>query len=142
MSREKPQAQDFNKHPEQYRKDLNPDAMAGQNIGLPDTDPSKLGRSAYDLKAVHNLLSNFSDDDLKRIRVLPEGARLAQGATYIDLNNLDLGEFTATGDIVAGRDQWYVAKQDLDYNLWNLLRGIDTPERTGEIKEKTKKQKA
>jgi hypothetical protein len=34
MSRDKPQVQTLHKHPKPYQHDLNPDAMAGQNIGL------------------------------------------------------------------------------------------------------------
>ena len=41
MSRDKPQVQTLRKHPEPYQHDLNPDAMAGQNIGLGETQPSK-----------------------------------------------------------------------------------------------------
>jgi hypothetical protein len=75
------------------------------------------------------------DDDLKQIRVLPEGARLQQGATYIDLNDLDQGEFTATGDMEAGRENYYVAKDEVHYLLWNLLIGVDNPERLGTSRE-------
>jgi hypothetical protein len=39
MSRDKPQAQTPQKHPEPYQHDLNPNAMAGQNIGLGETEP-------------------------------------------------------------------------------------------------------
>lgn len=46
---------------------------------------------------------------------------LKQGATYADLNDLERGEFTATGDMTAGPNNYYVAKDDVHYNLWNLL---------------------
>jgi hypothetical protein len=48
-----PKAQALRKHPAPYQQDLNPDAMAGQNIGLGETQPSKQARTAYDMKAVH-----------------------------------------------------------------------------------------
>ena len=82
-----------------------------------------------------NHASALLDDDLKQILVQPEGARLKQGATYVDLNDLERGEFTATGDMTAGPDNWYVAKDNVHYNLWNLLIGVDTPERLGTTRE-------
>ena len=123
MSREKPQAQTLHKHPEPYRQDLNPEAMAGQNIGLGETRPSNNAPTAYDVKPVHRQLHAFSDDELKLIPILPEGSRLEQGATYIDLTNLDIGEFTATGDMRAGPNNCIVAKKIVPYTLWNRLIG-------------------
>lgn len=131
MSREKPQAETLNKHPEEYRQDLNPNAMAGQNIGRDETQPEKNARTAYDLKPAHRRLADFTDDFLKQITVLHEGSRLQQGATYIDLNDLDRGEFTATGDMQAGPDTWYVPKTEVHYQIWNRLIGVTDPERTG-----------
>lgn len=135
MSREKPQAETLNKHPEEYQRDLNPDAMAGQNIGVGETDAAKYSRTAYDLKPLHRRLDHILDHDLKQIRVLPEGARLQQGGTYIDLNDLDKGEFRATGDMQAGPNNYYVPKDEVHYNLWNLLIGVNTPERLGTMRE-------
>ena len=135
MDREKRQADTMNKHPEQYRQDLNPNAMAGQNIGVAGSHPEKSSRTAYDIKSLHSRLQHLLDDDLKQIRVLPEGARLEQGATYIDLNDLDRGEFTATGDMETGGDNYYVAKDEVHYLLWNLLTGVDNPERLGTSRE-------
>jgi hypothetical protein len=135
MSREKPQAETLNKHPEEYRRDLNPNAMAGQNIGMGETDAAKNARTAYDLKALHRRLRELKDDDLKQVRVMPAGSRLQQGATYVDLNDLDRGEFTATGEMTAGTDNWYVPKDEVHYWMWNLLIGIDNPDRLGTSRE-------
>jgi hypothetical protein len=130
MSREKPQAQTFDKHPEEYRRDLNPDAMAGQNIGGDDERARKVGRTAYDVKQLHRgVLNDLQDDALKQIPVLETGTRLKQGATYIDLNRREQGEITATGDMMAGAEHCYVAKDDTPYWIWNLLRGVKDPER-------------
>jgi len=126
MSREKPQAQALHKHPAPYQHDLNPEAMAGQNIGLGEVQPSNQAPTAYDMKPVHRHLHAFSDDDLKRIPILPAGSRLEQGATYIDLTNLALGEFTATGEMRAGPHNWIVAKKAVPYELWNRLLGAET----------------
>ena len=35
------------------------------------------------------------------------------------INSLDLGEFTATGDMRVGDNNWLVAKKDVPYELWN-----------------------
>ena len=131
MAREKPQAQTLQKHPEPYQHDLNPEAMAGQNIGLGETQAAKTAPTAYDVKPVHPRLQGFADDDLKQIRLLPAGSRLEQGAMYLDLANLARGEFTATGDMEVSPNQWMVAKKEVPYQLWNRLRGVETPERVG-----------
>jgi hypothetical protein len=131
MSREKPQAQALHKHPDPYQHDLNPDAMAGQNIGPGETQPAKTARTAYDHKEAHVRLHHLSADDLKQIRLLPDGSRMEQGATYLDLQHLDLGEFTATGGMQAGPGSWYVAKKTVPAELWNRLRGVAEPGRIG-----------
>lgn len=129
MSREKPQMDTTHQHPDEYRKDLNPNAMKGQNIGIGEAQESKDAPTAYDHKEVHRRLRDMTDDNLKQIRVIETGTRLQQGATYIDLNRLDAGEFTATGDVEAGAENLYVAKKETPYHLWNLLVGVDNPAR-------------
>ncbi len=129
MSRDKQQVETLRKHPEPYQHDLNLDAMAGQNIGIGEAQPAKHGPTAYDVKPVHERLKQFSDDELKQLRILPTGSRLEQGATYIDLRSLELGEFTATGDRHVGPHHWGVAKKDVPYELWNRLTGEESPAR-------------
>lgn len=129
MSRDKPQVETLNKHPEPFQHDLNPKAMAGQNLGISEAQPSKQGPTAYDVKPVHERFKQFSDDELKQLRLLPVGSRFEQGATYIDLNSLDLGEFTATGDMHVGPHNWVVAKKEVPYELWNRLLGVETQKR-------------
>jgi len=116
-------------HPDGWRDELNPNRMAGQNLGLENPHPEQDSRTAYDLKEAHRMLEGITDDGLKQIPVLPEGARLDQGATYIDLRDPQRREFKATGDMVADRDHWYVPKDAVDYQLWNRLIGITNPER-------------
>jgi hypothetical protein len=115
------------KHPPEYQRDLNPDHLAGQNVGMPSADREIGLRSAYDVKPLHRALSDFPDDELKEVPILEEGQRLRQGATYMDLR--DRREFTATGDMAAGSDNAYVAKDQVPYPTWNRLRGITDPER-------------
>jgi len=90
--------------------------------------------TAYDIKDLHRLLHDYNDEELKRIRVVPEGDRLEEGAVYIDLSAPAPKEFKAAGSLVATPGRWYVAKKDVDYQLWNRLIGVLNPERTGEGK--------
>jgi hypothetical protein len=124
------------KHPEPWRSDLNPDALAGQNIGVLGPHPEDDARTAYDLKDLHRRLRDLGDDQLKSIPVLPTGSRLEQGATYIDLRAPDCHEFRALGNMEAGPEHWYVPKDRVDYLLWNRLIGVDNPERLGEAEQR------
>jgi hypothetical protein len=121
-----------------FDADLHPDLRGGRNRGVegPQSEKDDDIRTAYDIKRLHNRLQDFQDDDLKQIPVLPKGTRLEQNATYIDLAELEPGEFTARGDMVAGRKNRYVPKAEVDYQLWNRLIGVDNPERTGEASER------
>lgn len=122
-------------HPDTWRQDLNPDAHAGQNRGRIGPHPEKAARTAYEIKAIHRQFNGFTDDELKRIPVMPSGSRLEQGATYVDLQDPALREFQATGDMQADANHWYVPKSEVDYQLWNRLIGVTDPERLGEADE-------
>jgi hypothetical protein len=78
---------------------LNSDALSGPDVGPPELQTETSAPTAYNVEEVHRLLQGFSDAELKRIPVLPEGSRLEQGATYIDLADPARREFTATSDI-------------------------------------------
>jgi hypothetical protein len=135
-STDKPQIHTGNQHPEELQQDLNPHAMAGQNLGTAGAHAASRAPTAHELKAAHRQFSDLSDDELKRIRILPAGTRLEQGATYFDLKDPARGEFTARGDMEAGPDEWCVAKSDTDYQLWNRLIGVTNPDRleTGNVR--------
>jgi hypothetical protein len=124
------------KHPEPWQSDLNPDALAGQNVGVLGPHPADDARTAYDLKDLHRRLRDLGDEQLKSIPVLLVGSRLEQGATYIDLRALDCHEFRALGNMEAGPEHWYVLKDQVDYVLWNRLIGVHHPERLGEAAER------
>jgi hypothetical protein len=118
------------KHPPEYMADLNPDHMAGQNVGERSANLEQITRNAYDFKEVHRSLGgDFTDDELRSISVLTPGQRLQQGATYVDLAASKREEFTAMGNVVAGENNWYVPKNETPYSLWNRLIGITNPER-------------
>jgi len=129
MSRQKPQAETSKKRSQSFEADLNPNAGAGQNIGQAGAGAAKAAPTAYDVKQAHQLLANLTDDNLRQIRLLAEGERLQQGASYLDLRNLEKGEFIATGDMQATAKHLFVAKKDVPYHLWNVLLGIEDQER-------------
>lgn len=118
------------KHPPEWKRDLNPDHMAGQNIGPLAADSEQGLRTAFDVKPLHRRLRAWEDDDLKQIPVIPAGHRLQQGATYLDLNDPSCQEFTALGGMEATPRNAYVPKDRVPYTIWNRLRGIDDVERT------------
>jgi hypothetical protein len=118
-------------HPEEYRRDLNPEAGAGENTGNANVGGEESLHTLADVQEAREKLKGFPKDALRQIPVVPEGERLKQGATYIDLRNGEPKEFTATGEMRATKDHWYVPKTDTDYQLWNGLLGVDNPERLG-----------
>jgi hypothetical protein len=121
------------RQPDQYEKDLHSTAPAGQNYMHTGGDPEKkYPRTAHELKHVHQRLQEIPDDLLRQIPVLPEGARLQEGSTYIDLNDPARVEFTSAGDMEAGPHNYFVPKSKVNYQLWNRLRGVNEPERTGQ----------
>ena len=76
-------------------------------------------------------LSEFHDDELKQIPLMPPGSRLEANATYLNLADGASGEFTAEGKEDIGDADYIAPKAEVDYELWNRLRGVDNPERTG-----------
>ena len=85
-------------------------------------------RTGFDLKGVHSALRDFTDDELKQIPVMPERARLEEGATYLDRGADPVPtEITAQGVIEAWEGHRYVAKTGVDYDL---PRRVTDPERT------------
>ncbi len=123
-------------HPPEWRGDINPDRLAGQNVGPASKQEEKTARTAEDIKDLHRRYSGLADDDLRQIPVLPAGTRLDQGSVYFDLNDVDRGEFVATGDMVAGPENYYVPKSEVDYQLWNRLIGVRNEERLGLASER------
>jgi hypothetical protein len=121
---------------DEWEQDLHPQPNAGRNVGLEGPHPEKEEiPTAYDIKELHRQMEGYTDDELKQIRVLPQGSRLEQGAKYIDLKDPERKEFTAMGGMEAGSDNWYVPKTEVDYQLWNRLIGVQNPERLGEANE-------
>ncbi|HEX2923797.1 MAG TPA: hypothetical protein VHS06_03260 [Chloroflexota bacterium] len=108
-------------HPDEYRKDLNPDYEAGQNYGAAGEQAEEGAATAFDYKDMQELLPDWNGSDLRQLIIVPEGSRLQQGATYFDLRDPGKGEFTARGDMVAEPDSRLVPKDRTQYDLWNRL---------------------
>ena len=116
-----------------FEHDLHPNMLAGEDHSPPAPEPGKSGRTLTDVKGMYEKFPDLSDADLKRIPVLPEGARLEQGATYLDAAEPIPAEFTnPSGDFTAGPNNLYVPKKDTDYLLWNRLLGVGNPARLDE----------
>jgi hypothetical protein len=107
------------KHPEPYQSDLAPDAGKGLNWGQAGAEmPSK---TAFEVKEMHELLSELSSDELKEVRVLCEGARLETGATYLEIIGGTRQVIQAEGAEDVEPGDVYLPKKDMPYQIWNRL---------------------
>jgi hypothetical protein len=127
MAHDKPQLE--KKHPDEWENDLNPHRLAGQNIGARADEEARY-QYASEVKDLVRQLQDFTLDELREVPVLLAATRLQQGATYIDLRDPARTVFTATGDMMATADTWFVPKSATPYMYWNRLIGIRDVERT------------
>jgi hypothetical protein len=121
MTRYDVKPQEVRKHPDEYARDLNPDWMAGQNLRERAEDVDPRLRYASEIKEITRFLQDFEVDELREIPVLPAGARLEQGATYVNLRDPARAPFTATAEMAAGTEDWLVPKNEVPYPYWNRL---------------------
>lgn len=121
----KPQA--VQKHPDEWQRDLNPEHLAGQNIGVDPEHAIEREMTAFHLRKRGHDLRGLDDNDLKQVPVLAEGTRLQQGATYVDLTRAEPREFTATADMMTERGHAYAPKDRVPYEVWNRLIGEAKP---------------
>ena len=84
-------------------------------------DVSHSLRTAADIAPLVERLTDFTKDELRQIRIVDTGAKLKQGATYLDLRTPTSVPFTATADILAQEINLYAAKSDVPYEYWNRL---------------------
>ncbi len=126
-----PKQQARRKHPDEWQRDLNPNHLAGQNIGAGEAGVDSES-TAFHLRKNDRLPADLgrervSDSDLKRVPVLADGTRLQQGATYVNLADADLREFTATADMSAAPGDAIAPKDRVPYEVWNRLIGEPKP---------------
>jgi len=122
-----PKQQEKRKHPDPWQQDLNPNPLAGQNIGQQSDAAIEAEWTAFHLRKRGLDLGGVNDEELKQVPILNEGERLQQGATYVDLKHPPMEEFTARGDMTAGPDNAYVPKDRVPYEVWNRLIGERKP---------------
>ena len=123
-----PKQQARQKHPAEWQRDLNPEHMAGQNIGAPDPGTADASHTtAFHLRKRGHPMPGLDDNDLKQVPIVPEGTRLQQGATYMNLAESQPREFTATADQQAGSRDAFAPKDSVPYDVWNRLRGEPKP---------------
>jgi len=111
---------------EDFDRDLRPNSQLEDIEGL---DDENFRETAFNNKEIVNAYPQLTKDELKRLIILPEGTALDQGSTYFDLKDRSRGEFTAGRGHSVGEGNWYIAKSQVDYPLWNRLTGVDNPER-------------
>ena len=128
MAQDKPQLE--KKHPDEWERDLNPNRMAGQNIGEQSAGDDPGYVFASEMKDLVTRLQDFTMDELREIPVVRAGTRLLQNATYVDLRDPSRPVFTATGDMSATANNWFVPKSETPYQYWNRLIGITDVQRT------------
>ncbi|HEX2912560.1 MAG TPA: hypothetical protein VH186_17255 [Chloroflexia bacterium] len=109
-----------NDTPDQWQRDL----MARPTEQQQDSEK----KTAYDFKELHSRFPELTGEQLRRIPVLPEGALLVQGSKYTDLMHPGR-EFTAGPGHHVSKGTYVVAKNDIDYPLWDYLTGVRNPDR-------------
>lgn len=77
-------------------------------------------QEASDVKEVYHLLPDWHKDELRRLLVVPQGTRLAQGDIFCDLRFPQRGELVAHGEEEI-HDELLVPKKGTDYEIWNKL---------------------
>ena len=107
------------------------ETRAGAHLGVASDIETRGDRTAFNLRKRGMDVGALDDEDLKLVPVLEAGARLQQGATYLDLTDPVRAEFKATGDLVAPPNRAYVPKDKVPYQIWNRLTGKadENPER-------------
>ena len=122
-----PKQQARQKHPDEWQKDLNPNHLAGQNIGQESDEQERTDVTAFHLRKRGYELRGLDDNDLKQVPVLAEGTRLQQGATYVNLADNEPREFKATANVTAEAGDAYAPKDKVPYEVWNRLIGEPKP---------------
>ncbi|BDI32960.1 hypothetical protein CCAX7_50110 [Capsulimonas corticalis] len=98
---------------------LQADSHTGQQGTLPVNSEAL---EAADVKEAYSLLDDFTQDELRRVRITPAGSLLTAGDAYVNLHDRRRGELRATGEEnVVGEGQYFVAKHDVDFEIWDKL---------------------
>src|SRR5579871_4274236 len=112
---------------EEDRSELHPNTHREENT----RSVSEASRTAYDIKALHEKWPRLSDRILKQTPVLDIGIHLREGAVYFDLMRPEDGPFQGMNDREVEPESYLVAKETVDYELWNALIGEQNAYRLG-----------
>lgn len=113
--------QEEQKHPDQWNSNPNPDRVAGENVGGAPSASDRHARTAADIKALTEKLTDFTSDELAEIPIVSVGTKLKQGAVYLDLRSPAPVPFTATGEKIAQEVNYFTPKAEVPYEIWNRL---------------------
>jgi hypothetical protein len=136
-----PKPQEQKKHPDEWSDDLNPDRMAGQNIGASSKPSNLRAPTAADVDVLAGRLGSFSRDELSQIPIVPTGTKLKQGAVYLDMRIPAPVPFTATADNMATELNYYAPKAEIPYELWDRLVEALGPASMGEVSKGAQENK-
>ncbi len=65
--------------------------------------------------------SPLTQDELAHLPIVRPGTPLETSGVYLDLNHLARGPFKALAGQEAGSGDRYVARRDIDHEIWNRL---------------------
>jgi hypothetical protein len=136
-----PKPQEQEKHPAEWRDDLNPERMEGQNIGASSKLNDSGARTAADIDVLAGRLGEFTRDELSQIPIAPAGTKLKQGAVYLDMRIPAPVPFAATADIKATEMNYYAPKAEIPYQLWKRLVEALGPAKMGEASKRDEENK-
>lgn len=120
-----PAPQAKQKHPDELQRDLNPNHMAGQNIGGGPSPLDPSAKLASDIEELTRQHHDFTADELREIPVLLEGARLLEDAVYVDLAD---PERRVPGDRADAREAGTVPGAQIGYPA-HVLDSVGTNQR-------------
>ena len=109
------------RNPASGERSSKPDRVAGENTGGAPTGSDHYTRTAADIKALTEKLTDFTSEELAEIPIVPVGTKLKQGAIYLDLRSPASVPFTATGGKIAQDVNYFTPKADVPYEIWNRL---------------------
>lgn len=89
-------------------------ATLPENTEALETDES---REAYDL------LPDLTKEEWRRVHLVPRHGNLIQGAPYFDLRHPARGGFVVHGPMEVRPNDMYVAKHEVDSEIWDKLVG-------------------
>lgn len=104
------------------------DTPRGKEDQKEDQMPAYQMLTAYEITSLCRRLWGFSHAELKQIPILPAGCCLEQGAIYLDLTEHPARAFTASVEMEARADRFYVPKSQIPDRLWNRLLGRRQPD--------------